>query len=479
MTHAPSDRTDATLLVQIGVVLLGGIMGILNSSMVTVGNHAIATQFGSSVSTLGWVSTGYLLALTVTIPVTAWAVDRVGGKRLWLGSLVLFLAASVACGLAWDIGSLIFFRVVQGIGAGVLDPLVLVLLARAAGPARAGRVMGLMGLVLSLGPVLGPVLGGAVLQGFGWRSMFMINLPIIVIAFLLALRFVPEDQPGAEQHRDRLDVVGLALVGPGIALLVLALSQAAERGAFGAWQVVVPLVLGLVLVVGYGVKALGARKIPPLVDLRLFLHRGFTVSVAVMGLSGIANFAVFFALPLYYQKIHGTGASESGLLIAPLGLGAAAAMPLAGRLSDKLGSRTLAVAGALVALVAVFGFTQIDGDTNQLWTVVAGLASGLGMGFVGAPAMGAMYRTLPPHLVPQGSSVLYMLNQLGASVGIAAAAFILQTVGSTTIGGFHATYWFAFGATVVVLIGALLISDRATPTGGDRPVVEEREPTAG
>ncbi len=193
MPRTRDDRLDPALRLLIGVILLGGIMGILDGSVVAVGIDTLATRFHTSLSTIGWVSTGYLLALTTAIPITTWAVDRFGSRKLWLFGLVLFLAASLACGLAWNVQTLIVFRVLQGLGAGILDPLVLTLLARAAGPRRAGRVMGLMGMVLSAGPVLGLIVGGIVLQGLTWRWMFLINLPIGIVAFLGALRVVPAE----------------------------------------------------------------------------------------------------------------------------------------------------------------------------------------------------------------------------------------------------------------------------------------------
>jgi MFS family permease len=195
MSLIQDDRLDPALRRLIGVILLGGALGILNSTMVAVGIDRLASEFDASLSTVGWVSTGFLLAVTVTIPVTAWAGDSFGGKRMWLAGLGVFLLGSLGCGLAWDAGSLIVFRVLQGVGAGILDPLVLTLLARAAGPARAGRVMGLMAAVLSLGPVLGPVVGGVVLQGMGWRWMFLLSVPIGVVALVLARRVMPATSP--------------------------------------------------------------------------------------------------------------------------------------------------------------------------------------------------------------------------------------------------------------------------------------------
>jgi EmrB/QacA subfamily drug resistance transporter len=445
------DRLDPRLLGTIAVILLGGLLGILNSTMAAVATDTLAAAFDTSLSTIGWTSTGFLLAVTATIPFTTWAVDRFGGKRLWVAGLLIFLVGSLAAGLSWNVGSLIAFRVLQGLGAGLLDPLVLILLARAAGPRRAGRVMGLMGVVLSLGPVLGPIAGGAILDAFEWRWMFLIGVLVGVVALVLALRVIPADGPG-EGGGARLDVLGLALLGPGFAVVVLALSQVAEQGAFTAWQVLLPLGAGAAVLIGYAVHALrttpGGRQ--PLIDLRLFANRGFTASVTIMGLGGMAVFASLFALPLYYQQAHGHGVLAAGLLMAPVGLGGSIAMPVAGRLSDRLGPRGLATGGALVAALSGLALTRIGADTPEILPVLASLGIGLGMGCFSAPAMGSLYRALPPEMVAQGSSVLYMLNQLGAALGVALVTLIFQTSGDP-IGGVHGVYWFAVGMIVIVL----------------------------
>ncbi|MET9592109.1 MDR family MFS transporter [Streptomyces sp. NPDC006516] len=476
MTAPLEDKLDSALRRMIGVILIGGIMGILDGSMAAVAVDTLAERFDASISATGWVSTGYLLALTVTIPVTAWAVERVGGKRLWLFGLALFMVGSIASGLAWDLGSLISFRVVQGVGAGILDPLMLTLLARAAGPSRIGRVMGVMGIVGSTGPVLGPIVGGFILQGLDWRWMFFVNVPIVIVAFVLARRTLPADPPGTPGTGVRLDVLGVALIGPGVAVGVLALSEVALRGTFTTWQVLLPLAAAVLLLAGYAVHALRARETPPLIDLRLFTRRSFTASVVAAAVLGLATFASIFVIPLYYQQVRGYGVLDAGLRLAPFGLGSALVMPLAGRLSDRWGSRNLALTGAAIALFSAFAFSRFDAQTGLLWPLLAAFTLGIGTGSAGAPVIGSVYRTLPPQLVPQGSSVLYMLNQLGASIGIAVVALLMQNAGADDpLSGFRHAYVAVVVALAVMIVASLFIPGRATAVAAPEATAEEHD----
>ncbi|WP_131768083.1 DHA2 family efflux MFS transporter permease subunit [Candidatus Protofrankia californiensis] len=465
MTSTQDDRLDPALLRLVGVLLLGGLMGLLDGTIVNVGIDTLGRHFGTSLSTVGWVATGYLLAVTVAIPLSAWAVDRFGGRRMWLMGLSVFLVGSLASGLAPSIESLIVFRVIQGFGGGMLDPVMLTLLARAAGPARAGRVMGLMGVVIPLGPVLGPIIGGVIIQNLDWRWMFLVNLPIGVTALALSLRVVPADPPRAERGGNRLDIVGVALLCPAFATLVYALSQAGEGAGFGATRVVVALAAGAGLLVGYVVHALRART-TPLIDLRLFTSRAFSASVTVMAVTGVMLFSMLFLVPLYYQQVRDHGVLAAGLLLSPLGVGSFLAMPVAGRLSDRVGTRALVPAGAFLIALSVLAFTQAGVHSGEGGLAVCVFGTGLGLGFVGAPTMGSLYRTLPAASVPQGTSALYVLNQLGASLGIAVAALVLQSRVSDRASAevaFQSAFWWVFAGALAVLVAGCFLPGRPAP----------------
>src|SRR3954471_22072836 len=234
---APDEGLDRKLLAVAGVVVLGAIMSILDTTVVNVAINTLSRDFDTSLSTIQWIVTGYTLALATVIPLTGWGADRFGTKRLYMLSIALFISGSALAGLAWSGGALIGFRILQGLGGGMLMPAGMTILTRAAGPQRVGRVMAIMGVPMLLGPILGPILGGWLVDDVSWRWIFFINVPIGIAALALSLRVLPRDRP---QPAERLDVLGLALLSPGLAALIYGLAETNSAGGFASPRVLVP-----------------------------------------------------------------------------------------------------------------------------------------------------------------------------------------------------------------------------------------------
>ncbi|MCM3922999.1 DHA2 family efflux MFS transporter permease subunit [Frankia sp. AiPs1] len=460
---------DRALLTIIGVMVLGGMMSYLDATIVNVGISTLGAHFDASLATIEWVTTGYLLAVALAIPVAGWSVMRFGAKRMWLLGLSLFLVGSVLCAVAWNAESLIAFRILQGLGGGMVDPIMMAVVAGAAGPARIGRAMGLISIPITLGPVLGPIVGGLLLDGLSWEWMFLVNVPFALAAIVLAIVALPTDPPRTGGSVP-LDILGVALLSPGFAAIVYAFSQAGSQG-FDSTRVVVGLVIGLALFAGYAVHALRTAG-TPLLDLRLFASRGFSASVTTMFLLGGGLFSLLFILPLYYQQVHGHSVLESGLLLAPLGLGTMLGMPLAGNLADKVGARRLVPVGALLVAAGSLVFTQSGSGTSQVALTAAQFVAGFGMGLVGAPTMGSVYRTVPGDAVAGATGAVFILNQIGASLGIAVVALILQGGGAHTApteGSFGNAFWWPFAAGLVVFAMGLLLPGRTAPVAAPSP----------
>ncbi|MDQ1664850.1 MAG: hypothetical protein QOH75_881, partial [Actinomycetota bacterium] len=273
------EKLDAAVLKVAGVVVLGAIMSILDITVVNVALPTFQTVFGSvddpiAYSHVAWTVTAYTLALATVIPMTGWAADRFGTKRLYLIAIGLFTAGSVLCAAASSIDMLIAFRVAQGLGGGMLMPLGMTIMTRAAGPKRMGRLMAVLGVPMLLGPILGPILGGWLIDHASWHWIFLINAPIGVVAFVYAMVVLPSDSP---EPSESFDFLGMLLLSPGLALFLFGVSSLPEKqGDFGAPRVWVSMLVGVLLMAAFVWHAF--RPEHPLLDLRLFKNRNLTVS---------------------------------------------------------------------------------------------------------------------------------------------------------------------------------------------------------
>ena len=357
---------DRRLLAIASVVVLGAIMSILDTTVVNVAINTLSRDFETDLATIQWIVTGYTLALATVIPITGWAADRFGTKRLYILSILLFVAGSALCGAAWSAESLIFFRVLQGLGGGMLMPAGMTILTRAAGPQRVGRVMAIIGVPMMLGPILGPILGGWLVDDFSWRWIFFINLPIGIAAFLLSLRILDKDEPQAGR--------ALRRARPRAALAGSRAGDLRARAVrFRGWL----RARDGARADAHRLRAASSRFVfhalrtpHALIDLRLFKNRTFAVASGTLMLMIISVFGAMLLLPLYLQAVRGESAFDSGLLLAPQGIGAMIAMPIAGQLTDKTGIGKLVIPGLLVLGLTFVGLTQLTGDTSY-WALSA------------------------------------------------------------------------------------------------------------
>ncbi len=414
------------------VVILGSIMSILDTTIVAVALDTLGKDFHVSVSTIQWVTTGYLLALAVVIPVTGWAVDRFGAKPMWMISLTLFIIGSSLCGLAWSANSLIAFRVLQGIGGGMILPIGQSVLARAAGPQRMGRVMSVIGVPTVMGPVLGPVLGGLIISNFSWRWIFYINVPIGIVTLILSSRFLTDNEP---KIKTNFDTLGFCLLSPGLASLIYSLSEVGVTGSFTSTPVLVSFLLGMALMVGFVWHALRIKN--PLLELRLYKNRNFSIANICIFVTGATLYGGMFLLPLYYQIARGQAPWVAGLLMAPQGLGAAAVMRWSGRVTDRVGPRKIVPAGIILMALATIPFAFVTTSTSELLLAATLFARGIGLGLSMMPIISAAYFDLSHADIPRASTTMNIVRQVGGSVAVAAFAVVLQRqiVERTTVAG--------------------------------------------
>ena len=463
-------------LKRLAVALIVGAMApLFDSTIVSVALHSLAADLHTSVDTIQWVSTGYLLALGVTVPIVGWLQRRVGGKRLWMAALIVFLIGSILCSLAWNAPSLIAFRVVQGIGGGAMMPLLTTLLMQAAGGRGLGRLMSVISLPTALGPILGPVIGGLILGAGDWRWLFWVNVPFAVIGLVLARFLIPADGPTA---RARLDVVGLLLLSPAIVGALYGLSDVGKDGGFGRFDVWAPIVAGAVLLVGFVLWALRSHD-RALVDVRLLRHRPLAASAALMFLTGASLYGAMLLLPLYFQELRGTDALGAGLLLIPQGVGSLLSRSIAGRLNDRIGGRAVALVAFAVIGVATVPFAFAGTSTPEWWLLLALLVRGLGLGAVFIPLMAVGFVGLEKAEVPHASIVTRIAQQVGGAAGTAILAVILQgavaSVGPEE--AFQDAFWWAVGFTAVAVALSFLLPGRPKPPQ-PAPVEEQLQEAA-
>jgi len=458
----PLDRTARTV---IAVVVLGIITTVLDATIVSVATDRLAAEFTVSLTTVQWVMTGYLLAFTATIPLAGWAMDRYGARRVWLLAVGLFTAGSLLCGAAWSAPSLIAFRVIQGAGAGLVSPVGIAMVARAVGPQRMGRAMAVVGIPMMLGPILGPVIGGVLIDSVDWRWIFLVNIPVGLACLAWSVRALATDHGAG---RERLDAVGLVLLSPG--LVGLAYGVTAVAGGHGSsGEVLGGIGGGAVLLAAFVVHALRTDR--PLVELRHFATRGFATATAVQFLTvGVLTGAAFL-LPLYHLVARSESELTTGLLLVPQGVGAAVAMALTGRLVDRGRGREIVLAGVGLLVIGFLAYTRVGSDPGQLYLGAALFAIGLGAGCIFAPTSAAAYASLDRGAIPRATTTMSIAQRTGGVVATAVFATALQhqlSTGGAPADAFGVSFWWPLAIAVLALVPAALLPTARSDAHAER-----------
>jgi EmrB/QacA subfamily drug resistance transporter len=405
----------------VGIVCIGAFMGQVDASITQLVLPDLEQAFGASVRAVSWVAIAYLLVVAATLPVFGRLGDMLGRKRLYCTGFAVFIVGSALCGLAPNLGLLIAARVVQGLGATLIQANSVAIVVAAAGTNRRGQALGVQSAAQAVGLGIGPALGGAIIVALGWRWVFWINVPVGIVGILLGLAFLPSTTPA---RRDRFDGAGAALLVPALAAILFALNR------LGSATTHVLLVAGVALA---GFVLLGAfvarerNRAAPLVDLRLFGNPTFTASSIATLLSYAILFGVFFVLPFVFERVYGESALTAGftLTLIPVALGVMA--PFSGALADRFGARSVTVCGMLLVLASL-GLLIValaDASAGIALTAVSLIALGVGLGTFTAPNNSAIMAAAPAEESGQAGSLLNVMRALGMSFGIAVASTTL------------------------------------------------------
>jgi DHA2 family multidrug resistance protein len=424
----PSDGADedrAALHTPHRGLLMAAVMSvsIIQFLDVTIANVALPhmqSSLGASFDTVSWVLTSYIIAGVMTTPIAGWISDRVGSRRVYLAALAVFIIASMLCGAATSLGQMVFFRAMQGMCTAFLAPLSQTIMFDINPPSKQASAMSMWGLVVMVGPIAGPMLGGVLIEALNWRWIFYVNLPIGIPTLLLLAWLLPSRplQPR------KLDATGFVLLGIGLIALQLMLDRGEHKDWFESTEIVVELLVALCGFWMFWVHSIGRRN--TLFPVALVTNPHFLGALGFMFILGVANVAIAAVMPIMYQNVYGYSALDTGLLMVPRGLGVVVTMPIANRLMGKVDARHMTCFGYLVASVAIWTMSQWSLEMDRWPIVWSSFLQGLGLGFIFMPMNMVAFATLEPQYRPDGSSLLNLMRNLGGSFGISVIVTMLS-----------------------------------------------------
>jgi len=481
-TTAYPDRLDPHIKRIAIVVVLGMIASILDMTIVNVALDSLSRDLHTSLDSVQWVVSAYLLALAAVIPLAGWAVKKFGAFRVYMYALVLFTAGSALCGLAATSGELIAFRAVQGLGGGLLAPTGMTILVKATGREHLPRVMAAMGVPMVLAPVMGPTLGGFLLQSVSWHAIFLVNVPVGIVSGFVALRLLPRDQPDLDAA-GVLDWQGLILAAAGTVGITYGLSQSASAGSLTSASVLLPILLGCVFLAAFIVRSRRLKN--PLLDLKLYAVRAYSAATAVMFCMGAVSFGAMLLLPLFFQDVRGEDALRTGLLLIPQGFGGALGMNRSATAIRRLGAGLTSVIGLTILVAATVPFLFV-GPTTSYWLIsMIMVVRGIGVVFAAMPPMTAAFSALNHEQVGDASPQLNIIQRVGGSLGTAIVAVVLQSnltrVASASNGhpsltamahAFNQTYLWVMAISILAFVPGVTLwrLERRLRGEGDEPV---------
>ncbi len=404
------------------IVMIGMVMAMLDSSIVNVSIPKIMADFGSSVADIEWVVTAYMLGFAVLMPLTAWFRDRVGHKLLYSMSLIVFTVGSLLCGLAWNLPSLIAARVIQSFGGGAMNPTGMAMIAEAFDARERGKAMGYFGVAIVLGPALGPTLGGFLTEVFGWRSVFLVNLPIGIINMIMAMEMLVPDRPGPESHKP-FDMWGFVF----LTIFLISFLLGMSRGETEGWTSRYIMICAALAAISFSSFIITETLVRDrIMDLGLFRHPVFSVAMLISAIRSVALFGGVFLLPLFLQQLKGLSAVQSGLILMPGTLVMALVMPVVGFITGKVSPRFLAMVGLTILAYSMFMYKDISIYMSNWDIVFPTMVRGVGMCLLMAPIMTLALNSIPRHKAGMASSMMSIIQQVGGAIGIALLSTVLD-----------------------------------------------------
>jgi len=397
-------------------VMLPTLIEIIDTSIVNVSLDHIRGSLSAGIEEATWAINAYLVANAIVIPMSGWLSRLLGRKNYQIGSIVVFTASSFLCGSAWDLQSLIFFRVLQGLAGGGMVPVSQSILLEAFPPQQHGMAMAIFGIGAMVGPILGPIMGGWITDNWSWRWIFYINIPIGALAVVMNL-IVIQDPPWMRRARMRIDYAGLALLAVGLGALQIALDRGQQEDWFNSGQII-----AFSLVAAFALALLVVNELTdpqPIINLRLFRDRTFATGCLVMFFLFFNLFGSIVLLPIYVQSLMGYSAYDAGMVLGPGGIATLLVMPVVGKLVQRVNPKRILAAGIVICAYTTWTMSRFNLQAD-FWTfVVPRITLGFGMGFSFIPLTTLTLSHIPREKMGQATSLYNLLRNMGGSVGIA------------------------------------------------------------
>jgi DHA2 family lincomycin resistance protein-like MFS transporter len=449
----------------IATLLVATFVVILNETIMNVALQRLMVDLGVDAPTVQWLSTGFMLTMAVVIPTTGFILQTLSTRAVFMLAMGLFSGGTLLAALAPGFEVLLLARIVQAGGTAIMLPLLMTTILTLVPLERRGAVMGNVSIAISVAPAMGPTVSGLILEHFSWRFMFVFVLPVALAAFALGARFLTNI---GESEKTRLDFLSVLLTVPAFGGVVYGLSQigGGHGGQSGPGApAVAALAIGVVAMLAFVFRQLGLqKKEAPLLDLRAFKFRMFTVSVLLMVVAMVALFGAVILLPLYLQEIRGLKSLETGLALLPGGLAMGLLGPFIGRLFDKVGPLPLTVSGSVLMVLSLWQFSMLDAASAVWWIVALHVVLSFGLALLFTPAFTTGLNPLPPHLYSHGSAIMSTLQQVAGAAGTALLVSIYAVVSAASgiVAGMHA----AFLTAAVIAVAAVVLSAMMRKTAG-------------
>jgi len=405
-------------------VLVGAVMGAIDTSVVNVALVHIQATYGVTTQEVAWVSTAYLITVVLVMPLTAWLGTVLGRKRMYMLSVLIFTVASVMCGFSRTLGQLIAFRVIQGLGGGALQPIAQAIMRETFPQEEQGQAMGFFGMIVLLGPAVGPTLGGWLTDNYSWPWIFFVNVPIGVLGLFMASRFIVDPPYMRGRGLRQIDGIGLGLLVVGISALQILLQEGENDGWFQSSLIVALAVVALLALVLFVVQEL--RTPFPVVDLRILKDLTFASGTLIIGILGLALFGGLILLPLFLQTLLGYDATQAGLALMPRSLVMVVMMPVAGALYNRLGVYVMLPFGLMLSGVAGLMMSRFTLDSGTIQILTPQVIQGVGFAFMFVALSTAALATIPRPQMQNAAGLFNLVRQLGGSLGTAIVIALLD-----------------------------------------------------